>query len=213
MILDDAHHLATREALHSLQMMMSSPPPRLRLVLATRRDPVLTVARMRLEEQLCELRAEQLRFSVAESALLLERSGVRLSARQIAVLHDRTGGWASGVAPGSYPELPGPSRHGIGDRVVLWGRASCGGLPRRGGARAPLGRRAGGAALYLHLQSRAGLASRWSLSPAGRMPRSCSTGWSTTPVWSRDQGRNGRFYRVPPLMRWSLVGRASAVRV
>lgn len=97
LVLDDAHHLATREALHGLQMMMCSPPPRLRLVLATRRDPVLAVARMRLEEQLCELRAEQLRFSAAESALLLGRSGIRLSARQIAVLHDRTGGWPAGL--------------------------------------------------------------------------------------------------------------------
>ena len=97
LVLDDAHNLVTREALHGLQMMMCSPRPRLRLVLATRRDSVLPVARMRLEEQLCELRAEQLRFSLEESALLLERNGIPLAEGQVAVLHDRTGGWPAGL--------------------------------------------------------------------------------------------------------------------
>lgn len=97
LVLDDAHNLVSPEALHGLQMLICSPRPRLRLVLATRRDPVLPVARMRLEEQLCELRAEQLRFSPAESALLLTRAGIRLDAEQIALLHDRTGGWPAGL--------------------------------------------------------------------------------------------------------------------
>jgi LuxR family maltose regulon positive regulatory protein len=97
LILDDAHNLVTREALHGLQVMMCSPRPQLRLVLATRRDPVLPVARMRLEEQLCELRAEHLRFCQDEAALLLERNRIRLSSEQIGVLHDRTGGWPAGL--------------------------------------------------------------------------------------------------------------------
>jgi LuxR family maltose regulon positive regulatory protein len=97
LVLDGVHNLVTPEALHSLQVLISSPRPRLRLVLATRRDPVLPVARMRLQEQLCELRAEQLRFSPEESALLLTQNGIRLSAEQIAVLHDRTGGWPAGL--------------------------------------------------------------------------------------------------------------------
>jgi LuxR family maltose regulon positive regulatory protein len=97
LILDDAHNLVTREALHGLQVLMCSPRPQLRLVLATRSDPVLPVARMRLEEQLCELRAEHLRFSHDEAALLLERNRTRLSSEQIAVLLDRTGGWPAGL--------------------------------------------------------------------------------------------------------------------
>jgi LuxR family maltose regulon positive regulatory protein len=62
---------------------------------------VLPVARLRLEEQLCELRAEHLRFSAAESAQLLERNGVRLSARQIAVLPRSNRRMACGVAAGA----------------------------------------------------------------------------------------------------------------
>jgi len=97
LVLDDAHHLVTPESMHGLQMMMCSPRPRLRLVLASRRDPVLPVARLRLEERLCELRAEQMRFRPEESALLLARNGIRLPAEQTAVLHNRTGGWPAGL--------------------------------------------------------------------------------------------------------------------
>ena len=97
LVLDDAHNLVSPESLHGLQLLMCSPRPRLRLVLATRRDPGLPVARMRLEEQLCELRAQQLRFSAEESALLLEGYGIRLAAGHRAVLQERTGGWPAGL--------------------------------------------------------------------------------------------------------------------
>jgi LuxR family transcriptional regulator, maltose regulon positive regulatory protein len=104
LVLDDAHSLVTPESLRGLQLMMRSPRPQLRLVLATRRDPGLPVARMRLEEQLCELRAQQLQFSAEESALLLERQGIRLAAGHRAELqkslHDR-----------AQPGQPVPSDH------------------------------------------------------------------------------------------------------
>ena len=97
LVLDDAHSLVSPESLRGLQLVMRSPRPQLRLVLATRRDPGLPVARMRLEEQLCELRAQQLQFSAEESALLLERQGIRLAARHRAELQERTGGWPAGL--------------------------------------------------------------------------------------------------------------------
>jgi LuxR family maltose regulon positive regulatory protein len=97
LILDNAHTLVTPESLYGLQLIMCSPRPRLRLVLATQRDPGLPVARLRLEEQLCELRAQQLQFSAEESALLLQRQGVRLAAEHMAALQERTGGWPAGL--------------------------------------------------------------------------------------------------------------------
>jgi LuxR family maltose regulon positive regulatory protein len=97
LVLDDAHHLASAEALYGLQMLMRSPRPRLRLVLASRQDPGLPLARMRLEEQLCELRVEQLRFSVRDASSLLERNGVKLSPERAVLLQERTGGWAAGL--------------------------------------------------------------------------------------------------------------------
>src|SRR5215207_547174 len=97
LVLDDAHTLVSPESLRGLQLVMRSPRPQLRLVLATRRDPGLPVARMRLEEQLCELRAQQLQFSAEESALLLERQRIRLAAGHRAELQERTGGWPAGL--------------------------------------------------------------------------------------------------------------------
>ena len=97
LVLDDVHNLTDPGTLHGLQLMMHSPRPRLRLVLSTRRDPGSPVARLRLEEQLCELRAQQLRFSPEESALLLERQRIRLTAAHLAALHERTGGWPAGL--------------------------------------------------------------------------------------------------------------------
>src|SRR3954447_10453051 len=97
LILDNAHNLVARESLYGLHLIMCSPRPRLRLVLATQRDPGLPVARLRLEEQLCELRAQQLQFSAEESAALLERQGVRLAAGHRAALQERTGGWPAGL--------------------------------------------------------------------------------------------------------------------
>jgi LuxR family maltose regulon positive regulatory protein len=69
----------------------------LRLVLSGRMDPPLPLPRMRLEGRLHELRAEDLRFDVDESAALLRASGIGLAVEQVAALHARTGGWAAGL--------------------------------------------------------------------------------------------------------------------
>jgi len=98
-------------------------------VLSTRRDPGLPVARLRLEEQLCELRAQQLRFSLEESALLLERQGIRLTAAHQAALHERTGGWPAGLRfaalqlrshpdPGSFIDSYSGDERDVADYLV-----------------------------------------------------------------------------------------------
>ncbi|MDN5932790.1 MAG: AAA family ATPase, partial [Pseudonocardia sp.] len=97
LVLDDVHHLRDPRTLHGLQMLVRSARTGVRLVLAGRLDPVLPVARLRMENQLCELRAEQLRFSAEESATLMERCGLRLAPGQTALLHGRTGGWVAGL--------------------------------------------------------------------------------------------------------------------
>ena len=97
LVLDDVHHLQDPASVHGLQMFLRSRRPGVRLVLASRCDPRLPVARLRMEEQLCELRTEHLRFTMAETAVLLERCGLRAAPRQTALLHARTGGWAAGL--------------------------------------------------------------------------------------------------------------------
>ena len=97
LVLDDAHHLRSSETLHGLQLLLRHRPDNLRLVLAGRSDPPLPVARLRMEERLCELRTEQLGFSADETATLASRCGLRLTGAQTATLRARTDGWVAGI--------------------------------------------------------------------------------------------------------------------
>ena len=97
LILDDVHELVDPDALHGLQIFMRNRPAGVQLVLASRLDPPLSLPRLRLAGRLWELRAAQMRFSPAEAATLLARSGIELTAGQVEVLHARTGGWAAGL--------------------------------------------------------------------------------------------------------------------
>ena len=97
LILDDVHELVDPDALHGLQIFMRNRPAGVQLVLASRLDPPLSLPRLRLAGRLWELRAARMRFSLAEAATLLARSGVQLTPGQVEVLHARTGGWAAGL--------------------------------------------------------------------------------------------------------------------
>jgi LuxR family maltose regulon positive regulatory protein len=97
LILDDVHELVDPEALHGIQILIRNRPAGIQLVLASRLDPPLSLPRLRLAGRLWELRAEQMRFSLAEAASLLELSGVQLTSGQVEVLHQRTGGWPAGL--------------------------------------------------------------------------------------------------------------------
>ena len=97
LILDDVHELADPVALHGLQTLLRNRPTGFQLVLSSRFDPPLSLPRLRLAGRLCELRADRLRFSPAETATLLERSGLNLTPAQVDTLHQRTGGWAAGL--------------------------------------------------------------------------------------------------------------------
>ena len=97
LILDDVHELVDPVALHGLHTLLRNRPTGLQLVLSSRFDPPLSLPRLRLAGRLCELRADRLRFSPAETATLLERSGLNLTPTQVDTLHQRTGGWAAGL--------------------------------------------------------------------------------------------------------------------
>jgi LuxR family maltose regulon positive regulatory protein len=103
LVLDDAHHLRSPETLHGLRLLLRNRRSPVRLILASRFDPALPVARLRLEERLCELRTTQLRFSADETATLTERCGLRLTGHQTALLHARTDGWAAGIRLAALP--------------------------------------------------------------------------------------------------------------
>jgi LuxR family maltose regulon positive regulatory protein len=97
LVLDDAHHLHSPETLHGLLLLLRHRPAGTRLVLASRSNPALPVARLRLEERLCELRTEQLCFSADETSALADLCGVRLTDAQTTALRARTDGWVAGI--------------------------------------------------------------------------------------------------------------------
>jgi hypothetical protein len=97
LVIDDVHELGSAETLRQLELLVMRAPPQLRLVLATRHDLRLGLHRLRLEGELTEIRADDLRFSVAEARELFAAAGVELSEPALAMLHRRTEGWAAGL--------------------------------------------------------------------------------------------------------------------
>jgi LuxR family maltose regulon positive regulatory protein len=97
LVLDDLHELRSDTALRLLELFLMRAPAELRFVSATRRDLRLGLHRLRLEGLLTEIRAADLRFSVDESRALFATAGVDLSGAAVALLADRTEGWAAGL--------------------------------------------------------------------------------------------------------------------
>jgi LuxR family maltose regulon positive regulatory protein len=109
LVLDDAHHLRSPEALRGLRMLLKDRLRTVRLVLAGRLDPALPLAKLRLEGRLCELRTAQLAFTREETAALVARCGLDLTPEQTAVLHDRSDGWPAGIRLATLPLRDHPS--------------------------------------------------------------------------------------------------------
>jgi LuxR family maltose regulon positive regulatory protein len=98
LVLDDYHLVEAPPVHESVAFLLDRLPPGLRLVLSSRADPPLPLARLRGRGQLAELRAADLRFTLAETAAFLrEVTGLDLPAASVAALQDRTEGWAAGV--------------------------------------------------------------------------------------------------------------------
>jgi LuxR family maltose regulon positive regulatory protein len=97
LVLDDVHELTAPDPLHGLATLVRDRAPGLHLVLSGRTDPPLPLGRMRLAGELCEIRAEQLRFSVPEAAAMLAAADIPARADQIRLLVEQTEGWAAGL--------------------------------------------------------------------------------------------------------------------
>jgi LuxR family maltose regulon positive regulatory protein len=111
LVVDDVHELGP-QVLRQLELLVMRAPPELRFVLAARHDVRLGLHRLRLEGELTEIRADDLRFTLAEAAELFAAAGVELPAATVAVLHERTEGWAAGLrlAALSLAGHPDPAR-------------------------------------------------------------------------------------------------------
>ena len=94
--------MISAEPVHSsLRFLLEQRPPGLRLILASRSDPPLSLARYRARGQLAELRAAELRFTAEEAAALLQQLAATpagtLPDADVAALAARTEGWAAGL--------------------------------------------------------------------------------------------------------------------
>jgi len=98
LVLDDFHHIQDVAILDALTALLTHQPPNFHLVLVTREDPPLPLARLRARGQLTEIRAADLRFSESEAGRLLQDGlHLELSAGDVARLTERTEGWAAGL--------------------------------------------------------------------------------------------------------------------
>jgi LuxR family transcriptional regulator, maltose regulon positive regulatory protein len=98
LVLDD-YHLVTNPACHqTLTFFLDHLPAGAHVVLATRVDPPLPLARMRARQELTELRVAELQFTGEEAHALLSASmGLQLTAEDVERLTERTEGWAAGL--------------------------------------------------------------------------------------------------------------------
>ncbi len=98
LVLDDYHVVEAQAVDQALAFLLEHLPPHMHLVIATREDPHLPLARLRAQGQLTEVRAADLRFTATEAAEFLNRvMGLNLSAEDIAALEARTEGWIAGL--------------------------------------------------------------------------------------------------------------------
>jgi LuxR family maltose regulon positive regulatory protein len=110
LVLDDFHVLHSEAVLKMTSYLLEHMPPQMHLVILTRIDPPLPLARLRVRDQLLDIRAEQLRFTQEEvAAFLNEAMGVTLSANDLSALEARTEGWIASL------QLAALSMQGIKD--------------------------------------------------------------------------------------------------
>ncbi len=98
LVLDDYHAIDAKLVDDALTFLIEHLPPQMHLIIATREDPNLPLARLRARGQLTELRAAHLRFDLSEAAGFLNQAmGLNLSPEDIAALETRTEGWIAGL--------------------------------------------------------------------------------------------------------------------
>jgi LuxR family maltose regulon positive regulatory protein len=94
LVLDDYQRISSRACHETLGLFLERLPPPIQLIISTRSDPPLPLGRLRASGQLTELRGADLAFTEVETSETMNGAwGLGLSARSIALLHERTEGW------------------------------------------------------------------------------------------------------------------------
>ncbi|MCP5100959.1 MAG: hypothetical protein GY943_35870 [Chloroflexi bacterium] len=114
LVLDDYHLIQSLQIHELVTFFCENLPAPLHLVIASRTDPPLPLARLRARQELVELRAADLRFTTEETAVFLNNiAGLNLSSQDIAALETRTEGWIAGL------QLATLSMHNVADKTAF----------------------------------------------------------------------------------------------
>ena len=98
LVLDDYHVIDAHDVHHGMAFLLEHLPPQIHVVIATRADPPLPLARLRGRAELVEIRAADLRFTPDEAlAYLNEVMDLNLTAQDVAALEGRTEGWIAAL--------------------------------------------------------------------------------------------------------------------
>ncbi|HZW01639.1 MAG TPA: LuxR C-terminal-related transcriptional regulator, partial [Candidatus Deferrimicrobium sp.] len=98
LVLDDYHVIDARDVQDGMAFLLEHLPPQMHLVIASRADPALPLARLRVRGELVEIRAADLRFTPDEAATYLNGvMGLVLRAEDVAALEGRTEGWIAAL--------------------------------------------------------------------------------------------------------------------
>jgi LuxR family maltose regulon positive regulatory protein len=115
LVLDDYHVIEAPPIHRALMFLLEHLPPQVHLIIATRADPPLPLARLRARGQLIELRIAELRFRVDEAGAFLEEvMGLHLTPQDVTTLQTRTEGWIAGL---QLAALSLQGRHDVSDFI------------------------------------------------------------------------------------------------
>jgi len=110
-VLDDYHLIESQPIHEALAFLFDQLPKNMHVVITTRIDPPLPLARLRVHDQLTDFRASDLRFTADETATFLNQAmGLNLSQEEVVALEVRTEGWIAGLqiaGLSAHPGLPG----------------------------------------------------------------------------------------------------------
>jgi len=112
LVLDDFHEIESPIVQRELQLLLDRSP-RLRLVISTRADPRLRLQRLRLTDDLTEIRAADLAFTLEECGEALEPFATDLGRGDVETLHGRTEGWVAGIRLAALSLASEPDRTGF----------------------------------------------------------------------------------------------------
>ena len=112
LVLDDYHLITNPEIHQGLSYLLENLPPEMHLIIAARSDPLLRLAKLRAQGELCEIRVNDLRFSIGEAAQYFnDQMGLGLTLSDISTLMQKTEGWIVGIQLAGISLQNNPDKH------------------------------------------------------------------------------------------------------